>query len=204
MHQLVGIRRFSSPAAPNTGGSPSASLPDRRVVVFQSFAHADDVVGPVTDGAIELDYLRVGGSDLKVDLRTPNLREQALGLRHHRTTQAAAALIRIDGEIIDPPAMALVTRHHRRENLVIDDSDEKQLRVDLHLSCDVVVRIVPRSQQIAAPPEVNHVRFVGDLERADVHEDSRADARPPYPGEKVRMRGRSWRDTGLLRSPPLT
>src|SRR3954452_18223591 len=100
MHQLVGIRRFSSPAAPNTGGSPSASLPGRRVVVFQSFAHADDVIGPVPDRAIELDDLCIAGSNLKVDLRTPNLREQPLGLSHHRTPQAAAALIRIDGEII--------------------------------------------------------------------------------------------------------
>src|SRR5213075_1357591 len=100
---------------------------------------------------------------------------------------------------------------------------EKPIGLRFQLPPDVLWRVVPRPQQVAAAPDVDHSRLIADLERADVHareyrrvrlRESRVDgvtAGPQLRPRRAWRRGGSggpcsgrWRSGPRTRGPPAT
>ena len=101
-----------------------------RSICFESFAHADDFVSPVTQSRIEPDGLRVGVSDLQVDLGTPSRMQQSLNFTHHAASESLPLPLRRHRHVVDPATMSFVPGHRRGDDRVIGESNQEQLGLD--------------------------------------------------------------------------
>ena len=124
---------------------------------------------------IELDHMLIGVAHLKVDLAAAVRVQNFFHLSDDRPRVATALMIGIDADEIEPAAMSIPSRHDTRDNLAIDFADEKQPIVLSQFSLNIQVRIVPWPQQIAAPPQFDHGRFVVGMEGANSHFDKLCD-----------------------------
>ena len=70
--------------------------------------------------------------------------------------------------------MPFIARHCRRDDLVLQNSHEKQVRPHGELPLNVLVWIIPRPQQTAALPQRDHGGFVVWLEGAELYGESRS------------------------------
>ena len=52
---------------------------------------------------------------------------------------------------------------------MIEQADEKKMRLNLELALNVLVRVILRADEVAAMPQLDDGGFVGDLKRANVH-----------------------------------
>ena len=106
---------------------------------------------------------------MQIDLGASDLAEHPFGFQQNLPRQTAPAEFRGDRHIIQPAAMAFVSRHGRGDHYFILCTDEEQIRPDALLSLNVLVRIVFRSDQITSPPQVDDGRFIGGLKRSHQH-----------------------------------
>jgi hypothetical protein len=65
--------------------------------------------------------------------------------------------------------MAFVTGHDGGDNLPVQGSHQKQFRPNSQLSLDVLVRVVPRPDEIAAFPKGDDCFFVLWVKSSDLH-----------------------------------
>jgi hypothetical protein len=65
--------------------------------------------------------------------------------------------------------MALVTSHHTRDNLTVQNAHQKQLGSDAKLSLNISMRIIPRPNQVTSPPKCHHGFLIFRLKGADLH-----------------------------------
>lgn len=105
-----------------------------RSICFESFAHANDFVSPVAQSRIEPDGLRVGVSDLQVDLGTPSRMQQALNFKHYAASESLALPLRRYRQVVDPATISFVSGHSRSDDRVIGEPDQEQLGLDYELS----------------------------------------------------------------------
>ena len=70
-------------------------------------------------------------------------------------------VIRMNGEVIDPAPVALVTDHARCDHGPIQPTDQEPLRSDGEFSGDVLAGIIVGNDQAAGLPESEHGRLVG-------------------------------------------
>ena len=85
------------------------------MVPLQTPAQADHVVDHVPDPLVELDDGLVRRANLEVDLGATFPKQQPLRLGHDHAAQSPPAAVRRHGQVVDPPAVTFVTRHHRRD-----------------------------------------------------------------------------------------
>src|SRR5438270_12735304 len=78
----------------------------------QTLAETHDRILLVADPLVKLNHFGVRRAHLQVDLRTPQCSQPCFRLFHQEATNAAAAPVRRDAEVIDPAAMAVVADHH--------------------------------------------------------------------------------------------
>ena len=76
------------------GCRPWGGLQKLSVIRFQALTHADDVVEDISNAPIEIDHVLIGGSHLKIDLRTPRLLQQPLGFGDNQSRETTAAIFR--------------------------------------------------------------------------------------------------------------
>lgn len=69
--------------------------------------------------------------------------------------------------------MPVVATHHRRDDEIIDFSDEKQLALQFELPLDVLLRIIPRAKKITSPPQVDYRGRITLGEFFDLHAQRR-------------------------------
>jgi hypothetical protein len=93
-------------------GSPGRYLL-RGGVVYQAFAHAHHVVDVIAKVPVEGDGVLVGSSYLQVDLRAPGSEKPPLRLAHEQPTESLPLIGGVNGEVVHPAAMSVVTDHHR-------------------------------------------------------------------------------------------
>lgn len=102
-------------------------------VRFQLLAHGHDIIHGETDPFMERDDVGVGGSDLKVDFRTPQVSQSGFSFLHHATPNAPAPEVWRYGQVIDPSTVPFKTGHDRGANLTALQADEKQIGLKVHI-----------------------------------------------------------------------
>src|SRR5688572_16090046 len=101
-----------------------------------------------------------------------------------------------DGEVVEPTAMSFVACHDGRDDLIVDETYEEQIRPDAEFACNVLVRIVPGTNQIAPMPEGDDGLLVVRLEGADVQAGPGITLFRDGSGRRSRGRACSCRWTG--------
>src|SRR5437868_1236362 len=104
--------------------------------MLETFAHAEHIVGDIANAAIKLDHIFVGSSHLQIDFAAAGLAEQIFGVLDDFTGITASLEGRIDANIIKPAAMPIVAGHDRGDDLVVEQSDEKEIGADFKFSRD--------------------------------------------------------------------
>src|SRR5581483_4299926 len=83
--------------------------------------------------------------DLEIDLQAAELREFLFDPANQSRTNAPATAARLDGERVDPAAVAVVATHDGSDDLFLLHGDEEQVRLVRQLAADAGERIVVRS-----------------------------------------------------------
>src|SRR6478609_260060 len=143
--------------------------PGPLVVFFEALTHADGRVFGEAERGVEGLHVGVFAADLQVELRAAYRPQAALGVAHQRGADAAAALADVDGQVIDPAAVPVVTGHHGADDAAIEIGDEEQLALHLELTRDVALRVVPGPNQAREGPQLDDARFVRLSEGSDHH-----------------------------------
>ncbi len=153
-------------------------LPDR-------FAKTDPVFDGVPEAFIERDDSIILASDLKIDLGAAVRKKRRFSDLHDPSAEARAAVFRMDGEMIDPAAMAVVAAENCPDDATIRDSHEKEFSLDRQLlpdhSSGSVAGWVIREDEMPERRYVSFVRLViaADLKfRHRVSESERASRSP--------------------------
>lgn len=89
--------------------------------------------------------------------------ERLLGMFHERFSKFLALMVRVDAEIIDFGPMTIVADHGRGDDKVTDFVNNEPLGIDLHLSYDVLGRVVDGVDESAVMPEFDNGIEVGVL-----------------------------------------
>lgn len=144
------------------------------LVVHKPLSQADYVVDDEAEVLVEGDDFVIGGADLEIDLGAAEVAQQSFCLGHDLSAEAVALMIRRDGKVIDPAAVAFIAGHGGGDDGFIQHADQEQLRVHLKLACDVLFRIVGGTHQSALLPEGDDGGFVRRLVGADVHVGNQA------------------------------
>lgn len=110
---------------------------------------------------IERNDLLIGLAHLQIDLGTPEQRQPTLRLSHEQWAETRALMRRVDGEVVDPPPMAVVADHHRPDNTAVELEHEQTVFVLSELTADVTFRIIPPPEQPAGSPEGNERLPIG-------------------------------------------
>src|SRR5690606_17749905 len=139
----------------------------RRSVRGQALAEADDVVGAVAERGVERERLGVARADLQVDLGAAEGLPGTLDVLDQRTAVAAAAVVGVDGQVVQPAALTVEARHPRGDDDAVDLPHDEQLALHRELAVDVAPRVVPRPGQPAALPQPHDGVAVGRLEGPD-------------------------------------
>src|SRR5688572_3351970 len=116
----------ASVAYAREGAARDRGSPLRGSICFESFAHANDFVSPVAQSRIEPDGLRVGLSDLQVDLGTPGRMQQSLNFTHHAASESLPLPLRRYRQVVDPTTMSFVSSHRGGDDRVIGESNQEQ------------------------------------------------------------------------------
>ena len=125
------------------------------LVTLQSLPHADDVVGGITDTAIKFNDGVIGGANLQINFRAAGVAKEAFGFGDDGAGQAMPLVFGINGQIVEPAAMAFVASHHAGDDTAIEQADQKQVGAHGEFALDVLVRVIPWSDEVASPPEGN-------------------------------------------------
>jgi hypothetical protein len=141
--------------------------------MFQALPHADDVVGGITDTAIKFNDGVVGGSDLKIDFWAAGVAKDALGFGDDGAGQTMPLVLGINGEIVEPTAVALVTGHDAGDDAAIKQADQKPVGAHGKFALDVRVRVVPGADEVTSAPEGDDGVFIMELERPNLHGSER-------------------------------
>jgi len=144
-------------------------VPSEWLVHDQPLAHAQYGVFDEAELLVKLDDFAVGGADLEIDLGAAAGAEEILGVVHDLAAVAVALQAGIDGEVIDPAAMAFVPGHDAGDQLPVDNADEKELGRHFKLSADIGDGIVVGYDEAATVPEGDDRGFVAGLIRSDFH-----------------------------------
>ena len=141
--------------------------------MFQALPHADDVVGGITDTAIKFNHGVIGGPDLQIDFGTTGVAKEALGFGDDGPGQTVPLMFGINGKIVKPAAMAFVTGHDAGDDAAIKQADQKPVGAHGKFALDVLVRVVPRADEVASPPEGNDGALILGLEGSNLHAPER-------------------------------
>lgn len=79
-----------------------------RYVGIDPLAHADNELRRIAQGFIEGLHAFIEGMDLQVDLHAAEIRKRLFCVPDQPGAQAVAALLRIDGDRIQPAAMPVI------------------------------------------------------------------------------------------------
>jgi len=90
---------------------------------------------------------------LKVHFGAPETAKSRFGFRHEKATESLTLPIRVDREVVDPAAVALVTNHHCSDQLAVVFEYEKVLGISSRLTVYVAVRVVLRLDEVARGPK---------------------------------------------------
>jgi hypothetical protein len=137
--------------------------------MFQSFAHAYDIIHRVTEPTVKLNHRLVGSADLEIDLGTACLPKQSFRLGYNRSRQPSTLVSGRNRQVIEPATVSFITSHNGGHDLPIDFSYQESLRVNLELATDVAAGIVPGANQITLLPEGEDGWFVLRPEASDFH-----------------------------------
>ena len=135
------------------------------LIVFEASTQADDIVKGVAKGSIEADRLLICRAHLKIDLRTTRLTQLHLDCSHQRPPNPSKPHSWQDREVVHPATMAVITRHHRTDQLAAVDGNKKPLALHSQLACDVFARIVPRTRQAGRLPKSQNRLLVTAFKR---------------------------------------
>jgi hypothetical protein len=83
--------------------------------------------------------------------------------------------MRRDGQVVDPPSVALITGHAGGDNMVAKDAHQEPFRVNLEFPSDVPFWIVLRDDQVALQPQFNDSFLILQLVSPDhqvIHDSS--------------------------------
>jgi hypothetical protein len=124
-------------------------------IVLEAATQGDRIVSFVPQALVEAKRRVVGRPHLQVHLRAAGPAEQPLDLRHQPAPEAATAVRRGDGEVVDPAAVAVVAGRHRRDDSAAVLEDEEPLTPDAERARDVLARIIqPVFRSAAAMPAI--------------------------------------------------
>ena len=133
----------------------------RSGVVYQAFAHAHHVVDVIAKVPVEGDGVLVGGSYLQVDLRASGGEEPPLRLAHEQPAESLPLTGGVNGEVVHPAAMSVVTGHHRPGQPLADLEHEESVKIVNELALYVAAGIVPWPQQTASGPQGQQSVMIG-------------------------------------------
>jgi hypothetical protein len=101
---------FGEPVIRNMSGRPVNVARGCELLVWdKSFAHDDGLLDRIVEVSIEIDDRGVVCANHQHDLRTAELDETALGLGDESSSVPLTAARRIDGKVVDPPAVTVVS-----------------------------------------------------------------------------------------------
>src|SRR5262249_62355535 len=122
------------------------------LVSFQALTEADAFFDLVAQASIELDYAGVARTSLKVDLRTAEMAQAEFRLRHQEATEAFAAMLGRDGEMVYPAAEPIEAGDDSCNQRISEFSDEKQVGLGYHFTADHPPSVLPPSGLAQPPP----------------------------------------------------
>ncbi len=134
----------------------------------QTQAHAHNIVSLKAEAGVEVNYRGIRGADLYVELGASQLLELCRRSGNHTPPKALPLPVRRNGKIVQPAAMPVIAHHNRSNNLLINCAYQKQVGLHLQLEPDVMARVVPRHNQVAAVPKLHNLFLVAGLIRPDV------------------------------------
>jgi len=140
-------------------------------VLFKTLAEADDIIVFEADSPVEREDLGIGASNLEVDLGAACGAKTSLGLGHQLSADPFPSVLRIHGEVVDPTAMSVITRHDRADDpaLRLIVCNKEHLRLYLPFAADVATGIVPRNDQSALGPQLHNGLLIAWLKRSNLH-----------------------------------
>src|SRR5262245_32395769 len=141
------------------GHSASAPLPTLRFLrclpPVDPFGEDDGVGLFIADRAVERAGLRVLAADQQLQFRQAGGAQPGLGSVHDGAAKTLLPAIGIDGDVIDPAAMAVMADHGGRRDRAVGAADQHGRVRIAPRQRDVAGRIVPRPRQAAALPPRN-------------------------------------------------
>src|SRR5262249_46482009 len=138
------------------------------LVSFQALTEADAFFDLVAQASIELDYAGVARTSLKVDLRTAEMAQAEFRLRHQEATEAFAAMLGRDGEMVYPAAEPIEAGDDSCNQRISEFSDEKQVGLGYHFTADHHLRVVPRRVIVKRlTPEGGNANLIAGFIRAN-------------------------------------
>jgi hypothetical protein len=158
-----GRSRSACPVRLWVGPAAGAEFGDllRGGVVYQALAHAHHVVDVIAKVPVEGDGALVGGPYLQVDLRASGSYEPPLRLAHEQPTESLPLIGGVNGQVVHPAAMSVVTGHHRPGQPLADLEHEESIMIVSELALDVAAGIVPWPQQTAPGPQGQQRVMIG-------------------------------------------
>src|SRR5215207_418870 len=93
----------------------------------QLLAHADVRLVAEAEPLVERAHAAVVRADLQVDLGTSERAQPPLDLLHQLAPDPAAAMLGVDGEVVDPAPEAVVPAEHGADHAAAALGDQEQL-----------------------------------------------------------------------------
>jgi hypothetical protein len=104
---------------------------------------------------------------MEIELGTAASVKQLFNGEHELPPKASATKFRIDGEVIDPAAKAVVTSEDGADNLTIENTDQEQLALNGELAPNHGLGLVTGRVAWKRPlPQLDHLMFIGFRVRA--------------------------------------
>lgn len=143
--------------------------PFRLLIRFQALAQAYHIIEVVSDFPVKRHDLGIGAAHLQLDFGTTRRPQACLGGCHHAPADAGAPVMGMDGEIVDPPPVAVVSGHNGGDYPCAQAADEEHLRLHAEFAADVPARIVPGHDQAAIRPQLNDLGLITGRIGSDSH-----------------------------------